>query len=121
MITVARFRDPWQAHMLRGRLEAEGIPAFLQHEHLIGMNWPWSTALGGVQVQVPELVAAEAARIEQRCRSGEYAEELREEVGALDDIHCPRCGSRDFHKRRTLPQALLSIAMTLNGALSPPW
>ncbi|WP_147300667.1 DUF2007 domain-containing protein [Lysobacter silvisoli] len=27
LLTVGRYFDPWEAHILRARLEAEGIPA----------------------------------------------------------------------------------------------
>jgi hypothetical protein len=49
LTTVATFAYPWQAHLLRLRLEADGIPAFVAHEHQ-----PYATALGGIEVQVPE-------------------------------------------------------------------
>lgn len=32
LVTIARFSFPYQAHLLRGRLESEGIEAFIQQE-----------------------------------------------------------------------------------------
>ena len=51
-VTIASFTSPLEAHMARGRLEAEGIPAFIAHENHIWAEWFLSNALGGVKVQV---------------------------------------------------------------------
>ena len=44
------------AYIIKGRLEAEGIPAFLSDDQYITMDWSLSLALGGVKVMVPEVV-----------------------------------------------------------------
>jgi hypothetical protein len=48
--TVATFSKPEEAHLFRTRLEAAGIPAYVQDEHLIQMDWLYSNAIGGVRV-----------------------------------------------------------------------
>jgi hypothetical protein len=52
LITIAKFREPQEAHMLPHRLWAEGIFAVVSHQYHVGNNWVYSTALGGVKVQV---------------------------------------------------------------------
>ncbi len=52
LLTVESFSDPLEAHIAKGRLEAEGIQAFVANEHHIWANWMMSHALGGVRVQV---------------------------------------------------------------------
>ncbi len=121
LTTVARFRDPWEAHMLRGRLEAEGIPATLEQEYLVSSYWPLSTAFGGVKVMVPRARVQDAHAIEQECVRGEYKALLRDELGDLDDVQCPQCGSAHFSKRRTLPQILLSVILVTFAVMTPPW
>lgn len=54
MFTIATFSQPEQAHLLRGRLEASGIPAYLRDEHTIQLDWLYSDALGGVRVVISE-------------------------------------------------------------------
>ena len=54
METIATFSKPEDAHLLRMRLEAGGIPAFIQDENLIQMDWLLSNAVGGVRVQVAD-------------------------------------------------------------------
>ncbi len=54
LITIATFPDALKAQIMRGRLEAEGIPAFIADEHTI-TNQPYLyMAYGGVRLQVAE-------------------------------------------------------------------
>ncbi len=60
--TVETFRDPRDAHLLRMRLDVDGIPAVIANDLHVWNAWHMSTALGGVRVQVPngyELLADE--------------------------------------------------------------
>ena len=54
LITIATFPDALKAQIMRGQLEAEGIPAFIADEHTI-TNQPYLyMAYGGVRLQVAE-------------------------------------------------------------------
>jgi hypothetical protein len=54
LITIATFPDALKAQIMRGRLEAEGIPAYIADEHTI-TNQPYLyMAYGGVRLQVAE-------------------------------------------------------------------
>jgi DNA-directed RNA polymerase subunit RPC12/RpoP len=121
LITVAAFREPWEAHMFCSRLEAEGVPAFVVHEYHIGNAWHYSTALGGVKVQVCEERKEEAKSIERCCWSGEFRSLLESQFGAIDDIHCPNCGSHEHWKRRPLPRAVIAVTLSsLFRVILPP-
>jgi hypothetical protein len=63
MVTVANCNLAAQAHAMRMRLEAAGIPVFLADELTIAMDWLLSNAIGGVKVQVAERHAPRAAEI----------------------------------------------------------
>ncbi len=52
MTTIATFNKPEDAHLLRLRLEAGGIAAFLVDENVTQMEWSFLT--GGVRVQVAD-------------------------------------------------------------------
>jgi hypothetical protein len=54
LVTLIKCTGAGQAHAIRVRLEAEGIPVFLFDEFTINMDWLLSNAIGGVKVQVPE-------------------------------------------------------------------
>jgi hypothetical protein len=122
LVTVATFREPFEAHMFRSRLEVEGIPAMVAHENHVGMNWLWSTGLGGAKVQVPGSWADEARAVERRCRDGDFTAELKSELGDLDDRLCPACGSNRYWKRRPIVQAVFCIVLMFGfGKPIPPW
>ncbi len=85
LVTIARFSKPEEAHLLRLRLGAGGVEAYVQDENLVQMDWLYSNAIGGVRVQIAE-------------EDEERAEEiLREEPGDMLDAErpvCPHCASR---------------------------
>lgn len=60
MVTIASFSKPEEAHLLRMRLEAAGIPAYLQNENMTQI-WGFAPDLGGVKVDVAD-EDVEAAR-----------------------------------------------------------
>ena len=59
MVTIATYGHTSEAQAPRIRLEAEGIPVFLDGERM-GMNAIYQVATGGVKLLVPEEFAAEA-------------------------------------------------------------
>jgi hypothetical protein len=61
LVTVATFPHPVQANGPRIRLEAEGIPTFLDGEHVAGNSFS-QVATGCVRLQVPARLAS-AARV----------------------------------------------------------
>ena len=89
LITIGRYLNPIEAHIVKGRLEAEGVTAYVQHEHHIWAKWTISLALGCVKVQVrPKDVDASCVIIE-KLLAGEYA--LADEEAA-EISSCPKCG-----------------------------
>lgn len=122
LTTVATFREPWEAHMFCSRLRAEGVAAVVAHEYHVWNNWPLSTALGGVKVQVPEEQEAEAREIERQCRAGEFSSEVDDATVEGDRVTCPSCGSASVAQRRPIPQAAFAIvASFLAGTVWPAW
>ncbi len=111
--TVATFREGWEAHMFRSRLWAEGVPAIVIHEYHVGNAWDFSVSLGGVKVQVPRDRFEEARAVERRCQNGEFRALLESELGDLDDVTCPECGSGELRKRRPFLRAAFSILATV--------
>ena len=66
---IAKYGTPEEAHLIRNRLEAAGIPAFLDGEMSAGWAWHFANAMGGVKVLVPE-EHAEAAEAILAARDG---------------------------------------------------
>ena len=65
LVTITTCASPWDAHVLRGRLKAEGIPDFVVHENI--HNTP---LILGIAIQVPAIDAKRALEI---FREGESA------------------------------------------------
>ena len=120
LTTVASFTEPWEAHMFRGRLRSEGIPAFVAFEFHVGNNWSWGLGLGGAQVQVPRELAGPALAVWRECRSGAFRAELEAEFGDIGRIACPHCGAADYRKRRPLYAAAAAIIVSLFFGLCIP-
>jgi hypothetical protein len=108
--TIGRFLDPWEAHVIRARLEAEGIPANLAFDNHSIANWPFSLALGGTAVQVPVAFYEQALEVVHAYRSGLLEQDLLTETG-IESEHCAKCGSTDF--RRTIPTKQRTLALFL--------
>ena len=83
-ITIARFLIPMDAHILRGRLEAQGVPAIVADGNLTQTNGLLSVAVGGARVQVPVPYVAEAISVIAALRSGAFALRENEDLGPAD-------------------------------------
>ena len=86
MITVATFSKPEEAHLFRMRLEAAGIPAFVQDENLVQTDWLFSNAVGGVRVQIADDDVTAAKEF--------LAADVPSPFPDAEDVVCPACGSR---------------------------
>lgn len=120
LIVVETYTDPLDAHVARGLLESEGIPALLHSEHLVSALWPLANALGGVRLQVAEHRAAEARDVLARLARGEFAQALAEESG-VPESRCPACGSTDLRYTRAMGSTILCLAtLGLSDVIFPP-
>lgn len=103
MITIARFSKPEDAHLLRMRLGAEGVRAFLQDEYIAQIYWLYSNAIGGVRVQIFESDLPRAKEI--------LATEPAEPEPAAE-LECPKCGSpRNRPNETTRRLSFLSVLL----------
>jgi Putative prokaryotic signal transducing protein len=91
--TVLTFRDILDAQAAASLLEAEGIECVLANEYLIGIVWTYSTAVGGVQLQVAPDQAEEAIALLEADESAALAEVETAIPALTGDDACPRCGS----------------------------
>jgi hypothetical protein len=119
-MTVATFKEPWNAHILRGQLEAEGVLALVIHENHIGQLWPWAMALGGVKVQVLPDEMQNARAVEQLCLAGDYQKELEQIFGPIENPVCPSCRSSRFTSRNSWSSiGMLVISYLVFGVIFP--
>ena len=84
LVAVVRLFDWTEAEMLRGRLEAEGIPAIVADTYT-ARAIPLYLAIGGVRVMVPEAYLERAREILKADARGDYAIDDRTDVGPPTD------------------------------------
>lgn len=104
LVTVATYPMPYQAHLAKTHLEAEGIPAFIQDEHLNSIDWLYTPALGGIRLQVAQDQLEEARKVletpidfdleEMEIVAGPDADALPGR--GTPTTHCPHCGGQGF-------------------------
>ena len=104
MTTIATFSKPEEAHLFRMHLEAAGIPAFVQDEHLVQMDWFYSNAIGGVRVQI----ADEDVPAAQEFLAADREQKPLDAV----DVLCPVCGSAETRPDER-PRRLAFLSMLL--------
>ena len=87
MKTIATFSTPEEAHLFRTRLESAGIPAYVQDEHFIQLDWLLSNAVGGVRVQIADDDLDDARDF--------LANDSPQTAPDAVDVVCPHCGSAE--------------------------
>jgi len=93
IITFESYYDPMLAHIVRTRLEANGISCFIADENTLGANAFYNPAVGGVKLKIFE-------RDLERCREilateGDLHEQDHFEIdnGTNTYVVCPYCAS----------------------------
>ena len=82
LVTIATFRDSWEAHLALGKLESEGIPAVLIDENSVGRGGIYGAIGVGIKLQVPAVDAERAlAALPKRVRA--------------TIVKCPKCGATE--------------------------
>lgn len=112
LITIASFDLAHQAHLLKCKLESEGIPCILADENIIALVWFYANALGGIKVKIPYEYYDQASKIINEDFSDELQNLTDFELGVNydyelpqpeeetvydfdEDIECPFCHSYD--------------------------
>jgi predicted RNA-binding Zn-ribbon protein involved in translation (DUF1610 family) len=112
-ITIARYRDFPQAGLDQSILEEQGVSCFLDNAYMVGVNWLYSSALGGIKLKVLEI---DVARAEEILRSY-HAAVPQEKIGGVDrfsESTCPNCGSSEIEiKNYTRKFAAISLLFSL--------
>jgi hypothetical protein len=105
LVTLRSFDNYVTAHIVKSRLEAEGIVCTLKDEHTVIMQWTWANAIGGIKLQVLEREQERAEEILRQTEEEALAE--RETVGFWEEDTeqldpgnrvCIHCGSRNTRK-----------------------
>lgn len=106
LVTVARFQEPYAAHLARAALEDAGIRAFVSDDHTVGIIWVYSNALGGVRVQVGGSDLEAARRLLGDLEQGEAGSEEA----------CAACGGTSL-RRSTLRRRTKALSLLIGWIL----
>lgn len=119
IVTFQSYYDPMLAHIVRTRLEANGIPCFIADENTIGANPLYHHAAGGVKLKIFE-------RDMEKCREilateGDLHEQDHMGVdGENTYVVCPYCASTNVsnisasNEKDQWPDLLDSLANLVN-------
>jgi len=72
LFIIARYLIPIDAALMRGCLEAAGIPAVLADAHLVQADQLLAPALGGVRILVPAEYLQQAHEVMEAFERGEF-------------------------------------------------
>ena len=117
LITVGSYSNPIEAHIVRGRLEAEGIFAVVAHENHSWAQWTITLAIGGVKVQVSSEDLEKSLNIIKGLNDGDYSLDVEEENDWLS--LCPQCGSTE--KERVNIPWKLSLILIFMASIPFPY
>ena len=84
--TVTRTVQTAEAHVLKTMLESRGLEVVVQDEHIISIQPLYTDAIGGVKIQV---------RRSDLERAKSYLSEIHQQSGALAEVICPNCQSKE--------------------------
>lgn len=91
IVVYKTFTDPNNAHIVKGLLDSYGIKCFLSDENIVTLNAMYSSAVGGVKLNV---FVKDLDRISEILESeNALTEEISDIVNDESKITCPLCHS----------------------------
>jgi len=112
LVVIAEYRGLPQAGLAQSKLEANGVQSFLENQYMVGVNWLYSTAVGGIKLKVHEDDVPRANEILKTFEMG-CSEELDEET-LTSEATCSVCGSsKIITKNYTRKFAAISLLLSL--------
>ncbi|MCY4781240.1 DUF2007 domain-containing protein [Sphingobacterium sp. UT-1RO-CII-1] len=107
MVTLKVFDNPIDAHILKTKLESEGIHSYLFDENIVGINPLLNIAVGGIKLKVSSDDLEKALQLL-----------AQSDLALLEDnknktIVCPHCNSNQIDNTYNKPKGIRSILSTL--------
>lgn len=85
LITYKTFDTPIQANLIKSKLEAYGIEAYVFDENLITLNQFYNLAAGGIKLKIKD---CDIERVHEILKEEDHLVE-----NEVSEITCPNCGS----------------------------
>lgn len=112
LVTVATFDTVAEAAVVQALIEGEGIPVHAANSGLVGLDWSFSQAVGGIRLMVPGEFAETAATLVGAYRDGSLATMDADAVLVARGA-CPQCGSQCTEAVTPPGEKGLLVLMTL--------
>ena len=96
IITFESYYDPMLAHIIRTRLEANGIKCFIADENTLGANPLYNQAIGGVKLKIFEQDMEKCREI--LANKGDLHDKDHFEIDEENNTYvvCPYCASTNI-------------------------
>jgi DNA-directed RNA polymerase subunit RPC12/RpoP len=91
LITLKTFSSDISAHLLKTRLESEGVECFILDENIVRLNSFYDLAVGGIRLQVREEDFQRAKALIEEWEGLPYLDEENRE------LRCPKCQSTSVY------------------------
>jgi hypothetical protein len=127
LVTVARFLYLYEAELLAGRLESEGVPAYIPDVMTVTVDPLIINSIGGIRVQVPSPYLEQAREIvgamQQRSKPEPSRPKFITHEGKkmrLNNGVCMECGKAGFYITvapfwRSLVSGVVAVGVDLPG------
>lgn len=91
LLTLKTFDNSIDAHLMKSKLESEGISCFMFDENVVGLNPLYNMAVGGIKLKVIEADVNKAITIIEEMTNSS----LINDKGEV--IKCPKCQSEKIY------------------------
>lgn len=90
LITIKTFDNPMEAHIVKSRLENEGIHCFLFDENMVSLNPLYNVTVGGIKLKINDKDTEKAKQVLKEIQKSPITDESN------DELRCPSCASNDL-------------------------
>jgi DNA-directed RNA polymerase subunit RPC12/RpoP len=91
LITIKTFDNSIDAHLLKSKLESEGIPCYLFDENMVSINPLYNVTVDGIKLKINAFDKEKVIQIINEIESKNFTNDND------DEISCPNCNSKDLY------------------------
>jgi DNA-directed RNA polymerase subunit RPC12/RpoP len=119
IVTFQSYYDPMLAHIIRTRLEANGISCFVADENTLGANPIYNQAVGGVKLKIFERDLEKCKQI--LATEGDLHEQDHFEIDDENNTYvvCPYCGSNNVSNAGESDEKEWPILNSISNLINP--
>ena len=116
LITIKTFDNSIDTHLMKSKLESEGIVCYIFDENMVTYNPIYNIAFGGIKLKINEQDLNKASNIIKLINESKITDENNE------IIKCPKCNSEELYigyKSMKGVKGVLSIIVSLIFMIFP--